>query len=217
MVSTNLGAERMPRRPYADQGHEVKSAVSRSGRCRHALGLSACRLAQANKLSTSPRVPPGRELHSLEIVGCAGGCRPAGEMETVLLDDGGAQTNGFGDSGEHLDDEAKAAYKRRLVELRQEVEEARAGHDAGRCDRLQEEIDFLTQEMARALGLRGRNRRAGSAVERARVNVTRTISLALGRIRAQHPALGDHFARTIRTGTFCTYAPDLRVPIEWKV
>jgi hypothetical protein len=54
------------------------------------------------------------------------------------------------------------------------------------------------------------------ARERARVNVTRAISAALKRIAAHHPALGRHLAATVKTGTFCTYTPDPRLPIEWQ-
>ena len=70
--------------------------------------------------------------------------------------------------------------------------------------------------LSRAVGLGGRERRAGSHAERSRVNVTRAISLALAKIDESHPALGEHFARTIKTGTFCSYAPDPRAPIEWE-
>lgn len=53
--------------------------------------------------------------------------------------------------------------------------------------------------------------------ERARVNVTRAIGAALKRLAAHHPALGRHLAVTIRTGTFCSYTPDPRVPVRWTL
>jgi hypothetical protein len=54
------------------------------------------------------------------------------------------------------------------------------------------------------------------ARERARVNVTRAIAAALKRITAHHPTLARHLAATVKTGLFCTYTPDPRLPIEWK-
>lgn len=54
------------------------------------------------------------------------------------------------------------------------------------------------------------------ARERARVNVTRALAAAMKRIAANHPELGRHLARTVRTGTFCVYRPDPRVPIAWR-
>jgi hypothetical protein len=73
------------------------------------------------------------------------------------------------------------------------------------------------RELASAVGLGGRDRRLGSPAERARVSVTRAIRSALARIDEHSSALGDHLERTIRTGTYCSYAPDPRAPIEWRV
>ena len=78
------------------------------------------------------------------------------------------------------------------------------------------ERDVLVRELSRAVGLGGRNRRAGSASERARSAVTRAMRHALARIRTHHAPLGDHLDRTIRTGTYCVYLPDPRFPITWK-
>jgi hypothetical protein len=76
-----------------------------------------------------------------------------------------------------------------------------------RAELVQREIDALAEELARATGLGRRSRRLGSTAERARVNVTRAIASAIARIRTQHPSLGEHLARTIRTGTSCAYRP----------
>jgi hypothetical protein len=65
------------------------------------------------------------------------------------------------------------------------------------------------------VGLGNRERRAGSAAERARLNVTRAIKAAEDAIAALHPALGGYFRTSIRTGTFCVYRPDPENPITW--
>jgi hypothetical protein len=52
--------------------------------------------------------------------------------------------------------------------------------------------------------------------ERYRVSVTRAIHGVLDRVATTHPALGEHLARTIRTGMLCSYAPDPRVPTAWE-
>jgi hypothetical protein len=124
---------------------------------------------------------------------------------------------GFSDAGEILDSQARAAYKQRLGELREELAEAQQFHDLGRRERLTAELDFLTHELTRAVGLGGRARRAGGPAERARVSVTRAIKLALRKLGAHHPALGQHLATTIKTGAYCSYAPDARMPITWQV
>ena len=117
-------------------------------------------------------------------------------------------TEGFSDAGEILDPQARAAYKQRLSELREELAEAQQFHDLGRSEQLAAEIDFLTHELASAVGLGGRARRVGSPAERARVNITRAIKIALRKIGEHHPALGQHLATTIKTGTYCSYTPD---------
>jgi hypothetical protein len=119
--------------------------------------------------------------------------------------------------GETLDAQAKAEYRHRLDELEDELDEARAFGDPERAARAEEERDFLVGELAGAIGLGGRDRRTGSAAERARVSVTRAIRSALARIQEHSPALGEHLERTIHTGTFCSYAPDPRAPADWRI
>lgn len=53
--------------------------------------------------------------------------------------------------------------------------------------------------------------------EQARVNATRAIRGAIQRLGLHHPALGDHLAATVRTGSSCVYQPDPRVPIVWEM
>jgi AAA ATPase domain len=149
---------------------------------------------------------PGRELHAAELLALAGG---------------GAAPHPTGAPAElsvHpvFDPPARAAYRRRISELREEVDEARGRHEAERAERAQAELDCLAAEVARGLGLGGRVRRMGSAGERARLNVTRAIKRALGHIARNHPSLGAHLMRTVHTGTFCSYVPDPRLPPAWR-
>jgi predicted ATPase/class 3 adenylate cyclase len=120
------------------------------------------------------------------------------------------------DSGEMLDAQARATYKQRVEDLQAELEEAVTFHDQGRIDKLREELDFLTNELAHAVGLGGRARRVGSPVERARTTVTKAIKNALKKISEHHALLGQYLTRTIKTGTFCAYAPDPRSPVSWQ-
>jgi hypothetical protein len=80
---------------------------------------------------------------------------------------------------------------------------------------LEDEIDFLTRELSRAVGLGNRERRAGSAAERARLNVTRAIKAAEQAITTLNPALGAHLRSAVHTGTFCAYRPDPQRPVAW--
>jgi AAA ATPase domain len=147
---------------------------------------------------------PGREFHVLDL---AGGGEPAAD---------GASRAAAGDAGEMLDPAARAAYKRRLEDLRETLGEAQSFNDLERAARAEHEIDFLTEELARAVGLGGRSRKAASAAERARVNVSRTLGAVVKKIAANSPALGQHLNATVRTGYFCSYTPDPRVAISWQ-
>ena len=74
-------------------------------------------------------------------------------------------------------------------------------------DRLRAEREALADELARAVGLGGRARRAGAVVERARINVQRRIRDALTRIARVDAPLGRYLDRRIRTGSFCSFEP----------
>ena len=115
-----------------------------------------------------------------------------------------------------LDEQAKVAYRRRLSELREELEEAKELGNVERAEQAEQEIDALTSELSRAVGLGGRNRRAASASERARQSIAKTIKSVLDRIAQSDAALGDLLLRCIKTGNFCSYQPDPDFPIAWE-
>jgi len=154
---------------------------------------------------------PGREYHVLDLVA-------AETSSGVHVDSGQAAhlpRSAFGDAGEMLDTRAKDAYRRRLAEIDDDIEQAHAAGDDERAAQADAERDFLLRELSRAVGLSGRDRRAASASERARAGVTRAVRQAITRIAGHNPALGEHLSRTIRTGTYCAYMPDPRAPAEW--
>jgi hypothetical protein len=151
---------------------------------------------------------PGREYHVLDLVAAESG-------RGARVDSGQAADlprSALGDAGEILDARARDAYRRRLAEIDDDIEQARAIGDAERAAQAETERGFLIRELARAFGLNGRGRRAASASERARAGVTRAVRQAIARIGEHHPPLGEHLSRTIRTGTYCTYLPDPRAP-----
>jgi len=153
---------------------------------------------------------PGRELHVLDLVALESrGNAPVGGAEPEVM------SFGLGDAGAMLDPRAKEAYRRRLAEIEEDIEEAQAIMDLGRATQASAERDFLVRELSRAVGLGGRDRTAGSASERARASVTRAVRQALTRIRQHHPLLGKHLDHAIHTGTYCAYQPDPRVPLSW--
>ncbi|TCM44855.1 transcriptional regulator [Kribbella sp. VKM Ac-2568] len=155
---------------------------------------------------------PGREYHVLDLVGA--------EIDSGAQVDSsqGARVPGpaLGDAGEMLDVRARDAYRRRLAEIDDDIEQARAIGNAEQATQAEAERDFLLRELAHAFGLGGRDRRAASASERARAGVTRAIRQTITRMTEHHPQLGEHLSRTIRTGTYCGYHPDPRAPARWR-
>ncbi|WP_037607132.1 ATP-binding protein [Streptacidiphilus rugosus] len=120
-----------------------------------------------------------------------------------------------GDLGPTLDAAARAAYRRRLLELDREADEADAVGDLERSARVAWERDALVGQLSSAYGLGGRVRRSGSAAERARTTVTARIRAALDRIAEVHPELARHLRASVRTGTLCVYEPE--TPRPWEL
>jgi tetratricopeptide (TPR) repeat protein len=151
---------------------------------------------------------PGREFLVVDLVtavqGGSGGSIPYDGGERLAL----------GRREPHLDEQARREYAQRLRDLHAVVEEAQAFNDRERASRAQAEIDLLTEELRRGIGLGHRVRSAGPA-ERARASVTHAIKATLRAITEHDPALGQYLAATIKTGTFCSYSPDPRVAMVW--
>jgi hypothetical protein len=152
---------------------------------------------------------PGQEFHSLDLLSGPGSMNLAeNELRTSVQIEGTDSVGGLGDSGEMLDAQAKQEYKRKLRDLNEDLEDQHERGNHERAEQIAAEIDFLNREIARAVGLGGRDRRAGSASERARLNVTRAIKAALQKISERQPSMGELLERSIRTGSFCSYALD---------
>ncbi len=146
---------------------------------------------------------PARQFHVMDLLVESG----EGTASRACQMDSGA--------GPMIDARARREYRQRLAALREELEEAEGFNDAGRTSQLRAEIEFVTQELAAALGLHGSPRTVATSAERARVAVTLRIRRALKKIAAIDPALGHHLGTTIKTGRFCVYEPDPTRRVSW--
>jgi hypothetical protein len=129
------------------------------------------------------------------------------QMRTVRLEDGDPI----------LDGHAKAEYKSRLKELRAELEDAESFNDLERAEKIRVESNAIAEQLATAVGLGGRDRRAASHAERARSAVTKRIRNSIQKIAKATPALGNHLSGSIKTGYFCSYNPDPNSSVRWKL
>jgi hypothetical protein len=143
---------------------------------------------------------PDREFHALDLL--------AGEHGMAPVE---------GDTGPVLDAQARAAYRRRLAEIDEDVADAEELGDSPRAELARADREYLVRELAGAFGLGGRHRVGQSPSERARTSVCRTLRYTLARIREHHPALGNHLERSLRLGTYCSYAPDPGLTLRWEL
>jgi non-specific serine/threonine protein kinase len=163
---------------------------------------------------------PGRQFHALDLLSIA-------EPSTIKADMvvGSEETLPVGitirrglsdDAGEMLDAQAKRKFQRRLHELTELLEDQRERGNHECTDQIESEIEDLSHEIKRGVGLRGIDRRSGSNVERARLSVTRAIKTALKKILESDRMLGELLKEQVRTGVFCRYAADPEQMITWQ-
>jgi hypothetical protein len=198
--------------PAAAQGPPAVSSAPQSGRFvleGDVWTLELGSLAVRVKDGRGPRylalllARPGEELLASDLVGLVAGT--AGGML------------GPSDGGPVIDTEARRAYEARVRELREQIADAERAGSADEADAARAELEEIARELAQAIGIGGRARRLGSSTERARQSVTKAIRALLRRVEELDPGLGRMLETSIRTGTFCSYVPDPRDEIRWRV
>src|SRR5689334_16979623 len=127
-----------------------------------------CRLKDTQGLAHLAQLlrSPGKEFHALDLVQSTAAGTTAGQDTGVTLvatgqeAEANLQVGTLGDAGEWLDAQAKTTYRRRLAELREELQSAKTLGRITQAEAAEREIDALVAELARATGLNGRDRRA---------------------------------------------------------
>jgi tetratricopeptide (TPR) repeat protein len=149
----------------------------------------------------------GAERHVLDLVDRVEGVAPRGGVDRRAL----------GDAGAMLDAQARLAYRHQIERLRAEADDALAAGRLETAEACQTELDQLVRQLARAFGLGGKDRREASAAERARLNVTRALRSAIGKLADAMPEAGAALDRRVRTGLYCVYAPADADGVRWIV
>ncbi|GAA1337071.1 hypothetical protein GCM10009660_18520 [Catellatospora bangladeshensis] len=224
LTAAHRSAELMRSRPWAVQARRhlvealrakgLPSASLAAEVSRDAAGLGMRHLAdhrRANEFrrdgevwslsydGTTVRVPDSKGLRDLHVLLSSPGLPvPA----TGLLDPEAVPSARLG-GDPVLDDAAKAAYRRRLAELDEEIDRA---PDDDRAAALDRERAALLEELRSAAGLAGRTRRLGDEAERARKTVTARIRDALRKLDERHPRLASHLREHVSTGATCVYS-----------
>lgn len=193
-TSVAEAAERMGARPWAE---EARAQLNDGGTFRRAGKVWELRFG-----GRATHVPDSKGLRDLHVLLGS----PGNDVAAAVL------AGGVAGADPVLDDQARAAYRRRLAELDERIETAAT--DA-RAVALDHERQALLDELRAATGLGGRPRRLGDELERARKAVTNRINDALRRLDDQHPELARHLRESITTGAACRYRP--QAPISWRL
>ncbi len=108
---------------------------------------------------------------------------------------------------ELLDEDARRAYRERITEIQQQIDEAESESDLIRAEAARSELDWLLSELGHATGLAGRSRAFPTDAERARSSVQKAIRRALVRIGTADPEIRAFLEASIVTGIRCSYRP----------
>ena len=115
---------------------------------------------------------------------------------------------------ETIDVKAKQKYKNKIIELKEEIEEADQFNQIERAKNLREELNSIIDHLSKSLTINGEARKIGASIEKARSAVTWRIRNIIKKLKTLHPKLEKHLSRNIYTGTFCSYRPE--IDTFWK-
>jgi len=155
---------------------------------------------------------PGREFHVVDLL-AETDHEPATVHPQQLAQD--VSVSILATSSALPDHQARASYRQRLADLRDQLAEAERFNDTGRIAILRSESEFLTQELSTRYGISQHARKSSTEVEKARKAVAYRIRSALTKLKKAHPILWRHLHLTIKTGVFCSYNPEK--PISWRI
>lgn len=190
-----------PAAPVSGHGRRPETAtLTREGRWWEvSIGGRSVRIADTKGMRYLADLvaSPGVERHALDLVDRVEG-----------VSDSGIDRRRLGDAGPILDGNARAAYRHEIERLRSEIDEALSADLLETAEVLQQDLDLLVGQLAGAFGLGGRERRAASVTEKARLNVTRAIRTAVRTLIDALPEAGTILDRGVRTGRYCVFEPE---------
>jgi tetratricopeptide (TPR) repeat protein len=132
-------------------------------------------------------IAQGKEIHCSELMGSA-----KSESQKYLV----------------FDEKAKLNYRKKILNLQEEIAFAEENNNYSKAETLQQEYDQLLQHLSRSTGVGGRTRKAADSINKIRSAITWRIRNSILKIEALHPALGKHLSLSVKTGTFCCYSPE---------
>ena len=119
----------------------------------------------------------------------------------------------FRGTGPLMDEQGKNAYKNRIKELDEQIEEAGGLGDTNKTEELKDEKDKIVNQLAADFGLGGKPRSSNDFYEQIRKNVTNCINREKSKLKKSFPELETHLM-FINTGWECSYSP--KPDTNWK-
>lgn len=117
---------------------------------------------------------------------------------------------------EQSDNSARANYKKRMIEIVRDMKKARADHNVGELEKLQDELELLqkeSKEFALSDGTKV-GRPFSDNKEQARDRVRKAIDKCLQHMEIRDKKLANHLNNSISKGFNLMYSPDSK--ITWQ-
>lgn len=113
---------------------------------------------------------------------------------------------------DQVDDKAIARIRNHEKELINEIEEAKNRElPREEIEGLEEQLGMIRHWLSSQTDNKGKPRKSSGQNENARKYVQRAIKKTVDLIAKDHPALGEHFRGSIKTGIECSYSPPEKV------
>ncbi len=115
-----------------------------------------------------------------------------------------------GSAGEQTDNQTLDEVKKKYLNIQAELEKAERNNDLAAQERLQRELDSLTDYLKTVKGFNGRTRKASDDADKIRRAMTQAIGRVLDSLGAEGklPAAAQHLRNAIKTGLFMSYEPE---------
>jgi hypothetical protein len=134
-------------------------------------------------------------------------------IEDLGESDRGISSNTL-DRGESLDDEAREAYRARILVLPEEIEAARSRGMLAKANELADEQTQLLTILKASVDVHGRPRRMSRKSNRDRDSVSKAIQRSMETIGVAIPEFHEHLESSLKLGAYCVYSP--KTPTNWE-
>jgi len=117
-----------------------------------------------------------------------------------------------GSAGDQADRRTLEEAKREYLDLQEQIDQAKRDNDEARQQRLQPQLDQLTDYLKQVKGFGGRTRQASDDADKIRRSMTQAIGRTIDWLRDELPAAAQHLDNAIKTGLFMAYEPEEELP-----